>query len=160
MKRLLNYSTAFLFLSLISFFGCSEIRLIGAYDTKIDDGIQKISKDLNTIFVKIDKAIDGGTGWGYSTFTNDYIEIEANLKTLITRANGLPKYSIITSQLTTLQNSIQTLEADHKTGFASSSATNAQLKAAIKVDETAIQISISAMLKLQEALKREKTNKS
>ena len=151
-----GFIAAILSLSLIQ---CGEIRLIGAYDSNIDQGIQAVSKDVTAIFVQIDKNIDDATSWSFPVFKAKYVEVETELGVLTTRAHALPKYSIILSQLTILTGSVTTLEADHKSGFVASGAPVAALKAAIRVDRTAIETSIGAMLTLQEGLKRTKADK-
>jgi hypothetical protein len=142
-----------------TFVQCGGIRLIGAYDDKIDNGIQAVSKDVTAIFVQIDKNIDDSSDWSFKHFKSQYVELETELGALTTRAKALPKYSIVLKQLTILTNSIQTLEKDHASGFAVTNATTAQLKAAIAPDKKAIDESICIMLTLQEGLKRTSIDK-
>ena len=140
---------------LLSIVSCDGIKLIGKYDAKIDEGIEAVSKDCSIIFVKIDNNIDDSTDYSYKFFKNDYIKIEAELKSILTRANGLSNYKIIIQQIEILQISIKTLQKDHQSGFVSSKEINIEeLKNTIKIDEKNIVKNISNILALQEKLKR------
>lgn len=76
------------------------------------------------------------------------------------RAQGLPKYRIILNQLTLLQQSVELLEKDHKSGFVAPGVTDPELiKKSVALDFSAIERSLTAMLALQEGLKRTKTDK-
>jgi hypothetical protein len=134
--------------------GCSEVRLIGAYDPMVDEGIQSIAKEVSGIFVKLDKDIDDGTDWSYKNFRDTYIDIETELKVLKIRVEGLPKYGIISDQLTLLEENIKNLEKHHQTGFVAPGADKNTLKKAISIDESGIKTQISSMLTLQDGLKR------
>ena len=160
MNKIYRFRLLFAFFLVCSLSGCGDVRLIGAYDDKIDDGIETVSKDLATIFVKIDKDIDKGSDWSYSVFEPDYIAVESELSVVTIRATALPKYKIILNQLTLLTSSVKTLEADHKSGFVRTGASTADLKKAIAVDQSAINTSIGAMLALQQGLKRDNIDKS
>jgi hypothetical protein len=160
MKRISCLKGSLFLLLFPLFVGCGEVRLIGAYDSKVDESIQAIAKEASTLFVKIDKDIDDHTDWSYPNFKNDYVQMEAELETLKIRVNGLPKYGIISKQIDDLSRAIQAVEQDHKTGFAAPGASITDLKRAIKVDQTGLEVSLSAMLTLQEGLKRTKADKS
>lgn len=160
MKQMNRLALLMPFLLSFPLFSCQEVRLIGAYDETINSGIQAVSKELSTIFVKIDKAIDNNSNWSYPSFEPDYIAIESELSALTIRANALPKYKIILDQLNLLSKSVKALEADHRSGFVARGAPVADLKKAISVDQSAIATSISAMLTLQEGLKRESVSRT
>jgi hypothetical protein len=150
----MKYFWGFLFLFCL---GCSEARFIGGYDTKVDNGIETISRQVSGIFTELDNRIDEQKDWSYPQFTDDYRKIETELRTLRIRVSGLAQYGIIKQQLDLLEQSIQTLRKDHQSGFVAPGVKDiAALKKAIKVDETAISGSLSSMLALQEGLKRKK----
>jgi uncharacterized protein YydD (DUF2326 family) len=133
--------------------GCSEIRLVGAYDEKTDESIQKTAKDVTMLFVKVEKNIDDGNtaANSYANFRDTYIEIESDLAALRMRCSALPKYQQIVQQIDLLENNITTLESLHKTGLTS--------KALLAPAKSAMDVAFKAMFATQNALKREKVDK-
>ena len=128
-----------------------HVVLIGAYDETVDESIQKISTDVSTMIVKIEKNIDDNKPADnkYENFRDAYIEIFGEIETLKIRSNSLPKYTKVTEQVELLYKNIQDLESLHKIEFTDK-----------KVVETAkglIEQSLQAMLAAQNALKREKS---
>jgi len=128
-----------------------HVMLIGAYDETVDESIQKISTDVSTMIVKIEKNIDDNKPDDnkYENFRDSYIEIFGEIETLKIRSNSLPKYNKVTQQVELLYKNMQDLESLHKIGFTDK-----------KVVETAkglIEQSLQAMLAAQNALKREKS---
>jgi hypothetical protein len=137
--------------------GCSEARFIGAYDARVDDAIESISKQVAGIFVELEDRIDNQEDWSYAQFKDTYLKIDRDLRALRIRVNGLSQYGIIKDQLDLLEKSIGQLARDHQSGFVAPGVTDpSQLKKSIAVDERAISASLSAMLALQDALKRKK----
>ncbi|MCU0380948.1 MAG: hypothetical protein MUE58_07135 [Chitinophagaceae bacterium] len=144
-----------LFFFIVGVISCSEVRLVGAYDEKVDDGIQSIAKQVSAIFVDIDKKIDQQKDWSYPNYVEQYSKIETEIKTLRIRTNGLSKYEIVKGQLTLLDSSMHLLQRDHQSGFVAPGVTDvAVLKKSIAIDESAIAKSLTMMLELQEGLKR------
>lgn len=140
--------------------GCSEIRLIGAYNQHVDQSIQAISKDISTLFVQIENNIDDGKDYSYNSLRDSYIKIESEIQSCITVAGGIPKYNIIINQLNTLYAVMKQFQAQHKTGFVAPSVTDPQkIKDSFKPDKAAITAALSAMFQLQEGLKREKSDR-
>ena len=150
----MKYFWGFLFVIAI---GCSEVRFIGGYDAKVDDGIESISKQVSAIFVELEDRIDNQQDWSYPQFKDAYLKIDKDLRALRIRVNGLSRYGIIKDQLDLLEQSIRKLAQDHRSGFVAPGVTDpALLKKSIAVDEKAISASLSAMLALQDELKRKK----
>ncbi len=58
------------------FAGC-HVVLIGAYDQNVDESIQKISTDISTLIVKVEKNIDDNqpNDNKYGNFRDSYISI-------------------------------------------------------------------------------------
>jgi outer membrane murein-binding lipoprotein Lpp len=131
--------------------GC-QVVLIGAYDPHVDASIQKISTDISTLIVKVEKNIDDNqlNDNIYSSFRDSYINILGEVGNLKIRSKALPKYNKITQQVEALEKNIRNLEALHKIGF-----TNKRVVEAAKI---LIETSLQAMLTTQNALKREKAN--
>lgn len=161
MKISVRFKDIILFFVLpFTFFACSEVRLIGAYDNKVDDNIQSISKDISNLFIQIDKNIDDGSDWSFKSFKKEYIDIETELNTLKIRVGSLPKYKIINEQVVALDSNIIALEKHHQSGFVAPGINDKSvLKKVIKIDQSGIETQLSAMLSLQEGLKRTKTDK-
>lgn len=44
--------------SALLFTGCTEVRLIGAYDERVDAGIQSATEKLSSVYVKLNKYIE------------------------------------------------------------------------------------------------------
>jgi hypothetical protein len=150
----MKYISVFLFMMTL---GCSEVRFIGGYDAKVDDGIESISRQVAGIFVELDDRIDNQKDWSYAQFKDTYLKIDRDLRALRIRVNGLSQYGIIKDQLDLLEQSIGKLAKDHQLGFVAPGVTDpSQLKKSIAVDERAISASLSAMLALQDELKRKK----
>lgn len=135
----------------LMFAGC-HVMLIGAYDQNVDESIQKISTDISTLIVTVEKNIDDGktTDNKYENFRDNYINILAQVETLKIRTLSLPKYQKVTQQVELLEKNIQDIEALHKIGF-----TN---KTLVETSKTLIETSLKAMLTAQNALKRESAN--
>lgn len=139
---------------LLSISGCTEIRLIGAYDQTVDESIQKISKDVSTLLVEIKKNITDGRAAAnnYADFRGRYTAIEGEIETLRIRCGALQKYNIIQKQVDELAANIRRLEAFHKTGFTS-------IEPAEQIQKN-FETAFTAMIALQNALKREKADRT
>src|SRR5690349_18337759 len=96
-----------------------HVVLIGAYDQTVDESIQKISTDVSTMIVKIEKNIDDNKPAenNYENFRESYIEIFGEIETLKIRSSSLPKYDKVTQQIVLLNKNMQDLESLHKIGF-------------------------------------------
>ena len=96
-----------------------HVMLIGAYDETVDESIQKISTDVSTMIVKIEKNIDDNKPADnkYENFRDAYIEIFGEIETLKIRSSSLPKYTKVTEQVELLYKNIQDLESLHKIEF-------------------------------------------
>ncbi|HZW71320.1 MAG TPA: hypothetical protein VFF57_10600 [Hanamia sp.] len=130
-----------------------RVMLIGAYDQVTDESIQQIQTEVSTLLVKIEKNITNNTPDGnkYENLKSDYDKIEGEIKSLQIRTNSLPKYKIISQQITTLENNIKNMEEFNKTGFTSMEP--------VQVIDSTFQVQFSAMIALQNGLKRQKVSK-
>jgi len=130
-----------------------RVMLIGAYDQVTDESIQQIQTEVSTLLVKIEKNITNNTPDGnkYENLKSDYDKIEGEIKSLQIRTNSLPKYKIISQQITTLENNIKNMEEFNKTGFTSMDP--------VQVIDSTFQVQFSAMIALQNGLKRQKVSK-
>ncbi|RYY37582.1 MAG: hypothetical protein EOP46_02130 [Sphingobacteriaceae bacterium] len=126
-----------------------RVVLIGAYDENVDQSIQRISTEISTLMVKVEKNLDDNLPDQnkYENFRDVYINLYGEVENLKIRTMALPKYGKITEMVVLLDKNIHTLEALHKTGF-----TNRGVIAATK---TLIEQSLKSMLSAQNALKRE-----
>lgn len=130
-----------------------RVTLIGAYDQVTDESIQQIQTEVSTLLVKIEKNITNNTPDGnkYENLKSDYDKIEGEIKSLQIRTNSLPKYKIISQEITTLENNIKNMEEFNKTGFTSMDP--------VQVIDSTFQVQFSAMIALQNGLKRQKVSK-
>ena len=86
----------------------------------------------------------------YENLKSDYDKIEGEIKSLQIRTNSLPKYKIISQQIATLEDNIKNLEAFNKTGFTSIEP--------VQVIDSTFQVQFSALIALQNGLKRQKAS--
>lgn len=136
---------------MLSTLASCHVMLIGAYDQVTDQSIQHIQTDVSTLLVKVEKNFTDGTPNNnkYENLKDDYDNIEGQIKSLKTRVGALPKYKIISDQITSLENNIIDMEKFNKTGFADIRP--------VRVMDSTFQVQFSAMIALQNGLKREKT---
>jgi len=129
-----------------------HVLLIGAYDQNVDGSIQKISTDVSTLIVKVEKNLDDNRPGDnkYDNFRESYINILGQVEDLKIRTTSLPKYGKVTQQVILLDKNIHDLESLHKIGFTD--------KRVVEAAKTLIETSLQAMLTAQNALKREKAN--
>lgn len=132
---------AALIVTVVALSSC-KIRLIGDYDDVIDQGVTNIQQKADLYFTKL-----------LSTPTTPYDQsfyddIDSRLTVLKTRASLLPKYPIITQQLTNLRSQFDQLQQLDKT------ATRPISAAIVNDSQSAITVSIESILKLEIALKR------
>jgi hypothetical protein len=142
----------------LTFSDCSEIRLIGAYDQAVDQNIQKISKDVATLLVEVEKnVVDNRAAENqYESFRPRYTSIEGDIAALKLRAGALPKYDKIKQQVDLVDQNIRNLEALHKSNFSAPGKSPLEV---VQTVRTLFDISFTAMLTLQNGLKREKAGK-
>lgn len=127
-----------------------KVMLIGAYDQVTDQSIQKIQTDVSTIIVKIERNIDNGEGEAnkYALFKDNYETMAGEIETLKIRCNSMPKYKIVLEQVKLLEANLGILEKLHKIGF--------KQKQELAPIKSGFESQFSAMITLQNALKREK----
>lgn len=144
---------------LILMVGCTEVRLIGAYDPTVDETIQKISKDVTTLLIEVEKnVLDGkAAGNAYENFRKRYIDLLGETQTLQIRTNALPKYRIISSQVGLLNSNLKLLDSLHKSGFAAPGRNPVPV---LRNVSTNFETAFTAMIALQNGLKREKIAKN
>lgn len=142
---------------LILFMGCADIRLIGAYDKTTDETIQKVSKDISTLLIHIEKNfLDNKTADNeYDKFRDEYINIEGDIEALKIRTGALPKYEMVKTQVSLLQDNLKLLEELHKSHFVIPGKNAIGLLENTKV---IFETAFTAMLTLQNNLRRDKAN--
>src|SRR4051812_35148771 len=109
--------TLFIALLFSLLFSCQEVRLIGAYNQNVDQSIQTISKDVSTLFTQIESNIDDTVDYSYKALRNSYVEIEGEIQSCKTVAQGIPKYRIILNQIDALSAAVSKLKQQHQSGF-------------------------------------------
>jgi hypothetical protein len=131
--------------------GC-QVLLIGAYDQTTDQSIQKIQVDLTTVLVQLESNFDNYTAEknDFKNFIPSYNVIAAELENLETRCRSLPKYDIVLAQVVLLDSSVQKFETLHKMGLN---------RPIVETSKSLFETTFSAMIVLQNGLKREKSTK-
>lgn len=143
-----------LILLLIPLFTISacQVRLVGAYDEKVDEGIQKIARELATLLITVESNLDDDRVKenAYEKFRASYVSILAEVQILDMRTRSLPKYEKVTEMVVALRQNIRDLEALHKIGFTK--------KSIVQSAGTLIQTSLIGVLTAQHALKRQQAD--
>jgi hypothetical protein len=130
--------------------------LIGAYDQVTDQGVQKIQTDVSELMVTLKKNLlnNNAAANQYGNFTATYNTIEGEIESLNIRCKALPKYSIVISQLSSVNKNIIDLESLHKIddfkALRDTSIINTTL--------STLEVQFTAMTTLQNGLKKEKNN--
>ena len=131
----------FLLVAPFAITGCA-VTLVGDYDDTIDKGITDIQQKTELYLSKLQS--DPNTVYDQSF----YDDMKSRLAVLKTRASALPKYSIITEQVTNLKSQfddLQKLDKSMRRPFPSAAVISAQ---------SALEVSVESILKLELALKR------
>jgi hypothetical protein len=88
--------------------GC-QIRLISDYDPVLDQNVTSLQHNVEVFLNKL--AADAGTpAAGYAAHADFYIETDATLATMATRAAAQPKNTIIVGEIKTVRNTIDDLQ--------------------------------------------------
>lgn len=147
---LLRLTRYHLFLPL--FLAACKVMLIGAYDPVTDQNIQHIQNETMTMLVKMERNFDNheSTRNNYEYFRDKYEELAGEIESLKIRCKAIPKYELILEQVGLLQANLEDLEKYHKTGFKS--------KEELEPIKKALESSFSAMIVMQNALKRKKSD--
>jgi hypothetical protein len=134
------------------FLAACKVMLIGAYDPVTDQTIQHIQNETMTMLVKMERNFDNREPAknNYEYFRENYEELAGEVESLKIRCQSIPKYELILEQVNLLQANLQDLEKYHKTGFKS--------KEEIEPIKKAFESSFSAMIVMQNALKRKKSD--
>lgn len=132
------------------FFASCKVMLVGAYDQVTDQGIQKMQGEISTLLVKLDRNLLSGAVADneYAKHKPTYESLAGQVSSLKIRCNALPKYGIVGEQLTLLEDNLKNLEALHKLGF--------KTTGEIATIRSGFDVQFTAMIKLQNGLKREK----
>lgn len=143
-----------LLIPLIMLAGC-HVMLIGAYDQVTDESIQKIQSEVSSLIVTIENNISAGDEDSnkFENFKTTYNNLEGELESIKIRCSALPKYNIVIRQINSFDSTIHKLEEFHKLGINKSDTTN------IRIIKETIELDFNNMVRLQNALKREKTGK-
>lgn len=143
---------------MLACWSCTEVKLIGAYDATVDATIQQLSSDVATLFVELEKnQLEGKPAENeYAHFRKRYIDMLGAGKTLQIRTNALPQYQLVSRQVALLNQNLRLLDSLHRTGFA---APGSNPLPVIQLAERNFETTFTAMLQLQNGLKREKVAK-
>jgi hypothetical protein len=103
----------FVALALALLAGCADIRLVGAYDKQIDDGVTALQKSTETYLVKLTSA-PGDKVLPYKGNEAFYGESKVAVSSLRVRADATSRNSLTVRQLDTLQANYDLFEMMHK----------------------------------------------
>jgi hypothetical protein len=92
-------------LVLLAFAGCTHITLIGDYDEVIDQGVTALQKKTETYYAHLGSTPN-------TAYSADFYDgVDADLATLMTRAQATPQYGLIAQQLAELQKTVNDMRA-------------------------------------------------
>jgi hypothetical protein len=131
--------TLLAFLAVLS--ATCAVRLIGDYDDTIDKGVSDLQQRAALYFAKLQSTPDTPYDAAF------YDDIDSRLVVLKSRATSLAKYPLIVEQLTNLKQQFDTFQKLDKSSarpFPSAAVTDA---------ESAINVSVESILKIELALK-------
>ena len=125
-----------------------NVMLVGKYNEKVDEGIQKVSDDLSVLMVTLESNIDNNRlkENSYDKFQPQYITILSELESLKMKTQSLPKYENITKMIIALNQNVKDFESLHKTGFNN--------KRMLSTATVLLETSLVNLLATQNALKR------
>jgi hypothetical protein len=138
-----SIGAALLFFAVLAFATAAcTVTLIGDYDETIDKGVTDVQQKAELYLSKLQS--DPNTAYDQSF----YDDINSRLAVLKTRAAALEKYAIIGEQLGNLQSQfddLQKLDKSMRRPFP---------RAAVVSAQSALEVSVESILKLELALKR------
>lgn len=95
--------------------GCVTVRLVGAYDEKIDQAATQLQKQMDTHLTRLENLPAGDPGLGYAPNRQFYLDYGVELRALETRAAGLPKNAITVQQIDLMESNLESLRRTHET---------------------------------------------
>ena len=129
--------------------GCT-IRLISAYDQTLDQGITAMQKSTEKYLIDLESK-DSFPACSYEKNKQFYIDTKVDLSSIKVRAMAMPQNKITVQQLDLLSDSLDSLEELQKIKDRKSKCLS---KAEIKPIRDALNVSYTAILKLELAKKR------
>lgn len=96
--------------------GCADIRVIGAYDKQMDDGVTALQKSTEAHLVKLTSGL-GDNILPYNGNDAFYGEAKVALSSLRVRADATSRNSLTVRQLDTLQTNLDLFQKMHLEGL-------------------------------------------
>lgn len=96
--------------------GCADIRIIGAYDKQIDDGVTALQMRTESHLLKLTSG-PGSNVSPYSENENFYGEAKVAISSLRVRADATSRNSLTVRQLDTLQTNLDLFQEMHRQGL-------------------------------------------
>lgn len=139
-------------LILVLNYSCS-VMLIGEYDAVTDQGIQQVGREVSILLITLKKNLvnNEGKANAYSNFKSSYSAIEGDIETIGIRCSALPKYSLISEQVSTVEKNVRSLEQLHQMGLSAAGDTSI-----INTIRKTFRVQFQSMVALQNGLKRQK----
>lgn len=150
MKRVQRISLMLVLLSFLALSGCT-VRLIGDYDSVLDQGMTDFQQKTETFLSKLAGA-HGTPEAAYAANKDFYNDVKGSLATMRTRSAGEAKSQLITKEIELLQKSVDDMEKLHKLAGAGGLSVDT-----IETTRTLIEVHVESFMKLELALKRGKS---
>jgi hypothetical protein len=148
--KLLTLSLALLLIACISVAGCA-VHLISDYDNVLDQDVTALQQSTETFLNQMVSAV-GTPAAAYKVNAEFYMNTDASLRTMATRAASQPKSKIIVGEVTALQNTFNDMQQLHQLN-----GVNGLSLANIKNIRSALESEFTSILTLELALKSNST---
>lgn len=95
---------------------CTTVRFVADYDKRTDDEITALQKKTDTFLNTMERTADSPEG-AYERHAHLYDAMRADVNVLIVRSEALAMNYLTTAQLMLLQETLASLEEQHKKGL-------------------------------------------
>ena len=94
---------------------CATVRLVGAYDEKVDQAATQLQRQMDAHLTRLESLPAGDAGRAYAPNQQFYLEYGVDLRALEARVSGLPGNTITTQQIDLMEGSLEQLRSTHQT---------------------------------------------
>lgn len=130
-------------LFLLPLAGCA-VHFVAPYDATLDNAMTQVQHDTELFFNQLEET--QGAGANYDTNKDFYIRTESTVKTLLTRAQAVPKNHLVADQIARIESTLERDQAQHKRDQTLSSEV-------LKIDQQTLESEFRSFFSLELALK-------
>ena len=130
-------------LLLLPLAGCA-VHFVAPYDATLDNTMTQVQHDTELFFNQLQET--QGAGASYDANKDFYIRTESAVKTLLTRAQAVPKNHLVADQIARIENTLERDQAQHKRDQTLSAEV-------LKIDQQTLESEFRSFFSLELALK-------